>query len=217
MIPRPLSYLRRPMASLFGQTGAVRVIGELARHGGSLSTGELMAATRLARSNVAANLETLIDQGVVEGHGQGRSRRFAVRFDHPLVPEIVALCRAEDRRFHSILDEIRGIAENTGATAAWLYGSVARGEDRPGSDLDLAILWPDPDEAEDRARNCLRAVEDRQKLTISLVALGPADIDRLVAENDPWWSALAAEAIALTGPAPAAVAGPAPSAPRRSQ
>ncbi|MBI5257537.1 MAG: nucleotidyltransferase domain-containing protein [Burkholderiales bacterium] len=39
-----------------------------------------------------------------------------------------------------MLESIRGLLAKRGPAivAAWLYGSVARGEDSPGSDLDIA-------------------------------------------------------------------------------
>lgn len=39
-------------------------------------------------------------------------------------------------------DRVADLVHATGATDAWVYGSVARGEDRPGSDVDLLVAFP---------------------------------------------------------------------------
>lgn len=63
--------------------------------------------------------------------------------------------------------------------SAWLFGSVARGQARPDSDLDIALLLDDP---EADARTFRRALFDLAALLeeasgrrVDLVVLGPRD------------------------------------------
>jgi predicted nucleotidyltransferase/DNA-binding XRE family transcriptional regulator len=39
-------------------------------------------------------------------------------------------------------DRVADLVHATGATGVWVYGSIARGEDRPGSDVDLLVEFP---------------------------------------------------------------------------
>lgn len=43
-----------------------------------------------------------------------------------------------EERLHDAL-----VSHGTGLAAAYLFGSIARGDDRPGSDVDVAVLFED--------------------------------------------------------------------------
>lgn len=84
--------------------------------------------------------------------------------------------------------EIKGIAEHHGATTISLFGSVARGGERPSSDLDFAVEVRDGTSLFDLAR--LRA---------DLIGLFGVDVD-VVAVNrmdDDMRARLEAEALTL--------------------
>lgn len=90
----------------------------------------------------------------------------------------------------------------TAVRAAWLYGSVAREEDTPHSDLDIALLVSSRHVA-DQVREDLMPLEDEQQLRISLTALTPKELDALP-DDDRWWSDVVRDAKVLKGSAPAA-------------
>jgi predicted nucleotidyltransferase len=65
------------------------------------------------------------------------------------------------------------------AAAVWLYGSVARGDARTSSDVDLAVLWAahaGSDLARDRARLEREAAAAVAPFLVSVVDLGAAPV-----------------------------------------
>lgn len=204
------SVQRYPLTTILGTDAAVRLLRELARHGGMLSAPELVRRTDLAVTSVARGLEALERVGIVEALGTGRAVLYRLRTDHLLARALDALFEVEEARFQAVLDSIREAAGAAGAgiVAVWLYGSVARGEDGPGSDLDLALVadsYALPALA-DALRDGLLAPGERLGFNPSVVALGTHDVLRLNAEHDPWWTSSVGDAVPVLGPHPGELA-----------
>lgn len=216
-MPRPLradqGFLRAPLTAVLRSPGAVRVLRALAQHGGVLAVPTLERATGLTNAGVHRVLRALVDTGVVRPEGQGRVTAYRLDPAHPLAPAITALFAAEDARADRVLDAVRAAAAPHAPDAVWLFGSAARGEDVPGSDVDVAFVFRagTPEAALDAVREALRPTENTERVTISVVGLWPADVARLSA-GDPLWRALERDAVPLVGPPPALLR---PSAKRR--
>jgi predicted nucleotidyltransferase len=207
----PRSHFQYPFNRIFASEGAVRVLRELVRHGGELSVPALVDATRLSPGAVRAIVrDDLAAAGVVERVGTGRSVLYRLRRDHPLRGAIERLFDEEDARRRRVLNLLARAARHAApdVMAVWIYGSVARGEDAPGSDLDVAVVLPhgDPDQAADRYRAALAPLLDREHASASVLALSATDVDRLVAADDPWWRNVVADALPVLGPPPAVLA-----------
>lgn len=206
----PQSYLRYPLSRILASEGAVRVLRELARHGGELSVSALIGPTRLSTQAVRNVLGSLAATGVVEPIGQGRSVLYRVRSAHPLLAPLAHLFAEEEARVGRVFRALREAARAAAPTAlaVWVYGSAARGEDSPGSDLDVALVVPEQDVESATAafREHLAPELDREHVALSAVGLSPTDVRRLAESGDPWWRTLAADAQPLVGPMPAALA-----------
>lgn len=89
------------------------------------------------------------------------------------------------------LESIRQALLSRGIRLAYLFGSQSRGQSQPGSDLDLAVLWPEP--ANERAllaEGALLGVELRELtgLPVDLVPLnfaGPLVTFEAVYRGEP--------------------------------
>jgi predicted nucleotidyltransferase len=113
------------------------------------------------------------------------------------------LFAGEEQRFDAVLEAIRGAAEKCGEIiAVWVYGSVARGEDRAESDIDIAVVC-EKDSASavaEAMRETLREAEDRLAFVASVITIDTDDMQRLMATNDPWWRGATAKTLWVAGP-----------------
>lgn len=205
MKPAPQSYQRYPLNELLGTPANVRLIRELARHGGQLSAPRLARATGLTPAAVRLSLEGLAGQALVSVAGGERGRLYRLHDGHPLHDALTTLFGSEAKLWERLCAELRsGVGSHTSIAAAWLYGSTARGEDRPDSDIDV-LLAVDGEPAErvaEEVREAVYPLEQRYSATISVSALPVADIVARAARDDPFWTAIVADGWALKGEPP---------------
>ncbi len=87
--------------------------------------------------------------------------------------------------------------------AAGLYGSVARGDDGPGSDLDILAVTSTTASAHEEVAAALRerllAQPVLRPLRPSLVALPLEEARACAARDDPFWTSALAEAVPIPG------------------
>jgi predicted nucleotidyltransferase len=212
-MPRPprtdQGFLRAPLTAVFRSPGAVRVLRALSRHGGLLAVPTLERAAGLTNAGTHRVVRPLVEVGVVRPEGQGRVTAYRLDVAHPLAPALTALFAAEAARVDRVLDAIRLAAAPHQPTAVWLFGSAARGDDTPASDVDVAVVFPagSPGTALEAIREALAPTEDTERVIVSVIGLWPADVARLVAgergEPDPLWRAFERDAIPLLGEPPA--------------
>lgn len=106
-----------------------------------------------SEQGVRRALERLAEQGVVFRRRAGRANLYALNRDHVAAPAIEQLARLRSE----LIDRLRQLsgAWKIKPTVALLFGSVARGDAGPRSDLDLLLIRPadrDPDDADWRAQ-----------------------------------------------------------------
>ena len=207
--PAPSSAFYRPLDHVLGSGALVRVARVLASHGGSLGVSDIARRAKLTLPSTRDALRRLRDSGMVTGVGAGRSMVYALRMNHPLARPLVALYAAEREQADAVLDIIRTAAAalRPAPLGVWLYGSVARNEDHPGSDIDVAIATADrdPTPQADALREAITAAAPQHAHRVSVVAIGPADVSRLAGEGAGFWRDLERDAVVLAGDAPAGV------------
>jgi predicted nucleotidyltransferase len=199
---KPQSHLRYPLTSILGRAGNVRVLRAIVADPSPQSAPQLAGVAGLTPQGTRLTLDALAQQRLLLAHGAGRARLYTLNPSHPFAGAIAALFEEERRRRDALLESIRQVLARHGeaVSAAWLYGSVARGEDSPGSDLDIAVLVRSQAVA-DRLREDLMPLEDEQALRISLTVLTPEEL-AAVPEDDPWWSDVVRDGRVLKGSAP---------------
>lgn len=204
----PQGALRYPLTAILGSGATVRTLRELIRHGGELSAPSLVKRTGLAKASVRQALGIFEAMKVVDVIGSGRVRLFRVRREHPLATALDTLFREEEKRFEAVLKAVHMAAGRCdGVMAAWLYGSVARGQDRETSDVDIAVVGEPKSlqRIEETMRETLREAEDQLAFTASVVTVDTNDVLRLNAANDRWWTDLARDALQIVGDSPEAL------------
>jgi predicted nucleotidyltransferase len=207
--PAPQSALRFPFSAIFGTEANVRVLRELSRHGGQLTPSNLAARTKLALPSVIVALSALVDFNVVDEVGTGRARLFGLKRATPFYASIQALFEAEEARFADIIEAVQDCAKSFGAAviASWVFGSVARGEDRAESDVDIAFITNGDDIAsiQNRSIDFLSVAGEKLMFSPSINTLSETDLRRLRDSSNPLWQAFLNEALIITGPRPESI------------
>lgn len=199
------SHVRYPLTSILGSAGNLRVLRALVADAAPQPVSELARLSGLSRKGTLLVLETLIRQRLVLAYGANRARVYVLNNSHPFASAMAALFREEAQRWERLLAAVREVLDRHGTDvqAAWLYGSVARGEDTPESDLDIALVVASMD-VTDRVRDDLMPIEDEHHVHISLTGLTPEELAALP-EDDPWWAGVVRDVRVLVGVAPEVV------------
>jgi predicted nucleotidyltransferase len=201
----PQSHLQHPLSRILGNEASVRLLRVLATRGLPLSVSQLDKECGLSARGTRLALENLIRAQVVSQLGAARSRLYCIDSRHPLTGAITNLFQDEMQHWSSMLNGVREVLKAQQVTAAWYYGSVARGEDTPASDFDLAIVVPDDSAVEsmtESIRLALQTIEDRHQIRCSVVGLSDGDVLRMHEGHDPFWENMTRDAKVLDGPRP---------------
>ncbi len=205
----PESYLRYPTSTLLATPGSVRVLRTLLDANAPLPVSRMAELTRLSAQTVRNTLAALRSGGIVEELGEGRGRLYRPDVSHPLYLPLGSLFRAEAERFETVVDSLTTAISNLtpAPLGAWIYGSVARGEDVPDGDLEVALVTADEDvsTAVSRIREMVGPMEDVQRVWISVVGLSPADVRRFK-NRDRWWKNATEPHLPLFGKSPTELA-----------
>jgi DNA-binding transcriptional ArsR family regulator len=186
--------LRFPLSYIFGTETNVRILRELARHGGQLTPSNLAARTKMALPSVIAALSSLGGTSVVKEVGTGRTRLYNLNQASPFSAPIQALFKAEEDRFAGIIDAVRDCAASFGEAviASWVFGSTARGEDQSESDVDIAFVTIHDDDVaciQNRGIDALSASAEKLMFSPSINTFSVTDLKRLRDSGAPLWKA----------------------------
>jgi predicted nucleotidyltransferase len=143
--------LLHPLDAVLSSQSKVRLLRALLAQEDALSARE---ATRLAAVPLAPGLRALADLvalGVLRCTKLRTQHLYTVNRDDPLVVHgLLPLFAAEQARVRAVFASLReGLAEELTAKAVRtlsVCGSAARGEDRPGSTLDLLVVTGSADD-----------------------------------------------------------------------
>jgi predicted nucleotidyltransferase len=159
---------RRILAAFYAAPGLVTHPRELARRIGHPS------------QVVGRELGRLEHAGILASESVGRARRYRVNPYSPIAAEVRGLVLRTIGADALIATALGGVA---GIEEAWIFGSHARGTDRPTSDIDLLVIG-----AVDRAALSEQLVQVEQELgrDVNVVAYTRAELDDLIAAGDPF-------------------------------
>ncbi len=131
---------RDELDDLLGSPIRVRALRLLTRFPQKGFTGrELARLCGASPSQTNAALESLRDSGVAFREIAGRSHVWRLAPEHVLRNVLVQMFRGEADTSRVLKLEIEKLLRALPVQRAFLFGSVARGEDRPTSDVDLFV------------------------------------------------------------------------------
>lgn len=96
--------------------------------------------TGLAVGSVQAEVETLTNAGLLLRDRQGRQVYFRANTESPVFSELRSLLEKTSGIAARVREALRPLEEAGGVEIAFLYGSVARGAQGSGSDVDLMVI-----------------------------------------------------------------------------
>lgn len=133
---------RSPLDDILRGRSALRVIGTLLRHPAKGFTGRELARTAdVHPSDALTTLRRLESHGLVHRRTVGRAHEWRLQRTHFLVEPLSALLAAQDGGIRRLRDLVRDhVGSDRRVVEATLFGSVARGEETPSSDIDLLIV-----------------------------------------------------------------------------
>jgi predicted nucleotidyltransferase/biotin operon repressor len=129
-----------PLTDVLGSPIRVSLLRELVRappHG--FSGRELAQVVGYSPSQVNQHLNSLRSQGIVQTQTTGRVHVWSLSQGHALVEPIRRLFASEALLMASLTDDLRDSLNGLPVERAILFGSVARGDESPTSDIDLFV------------------------------------------------------------------------------
>jgi len=191
--------LASPAAALLGENDASLLL-ELYRRAEPLSGRKLATTARVPLSTAQRTLARYADAGIVKATPTAHATLYELNRGHVLADAIFELLAAPAKVSESIGEIVSRRFGDT-VTAA-LFGSAARGDDTPGSDLDILLVTPDdfPASEIDELR---QEIETRVETLLGRPAQ-VLDFDRnqlahMVETHDPLIDALERDADTIVG------------------
>lgn len=143
---RPIGPLRAPLDYLLGTRSRVAVLRVLAAQGAPASQREVGRRSGVQVRSAQQALDLFVALGVASRVVGGRDYLVSLNRRHRLAREVAALFDAEAQLFHEVRRRLHAwarSAERRGQVrAVVLFGSAARGDDSPQSDLDVLVVTP---------------------------------------------------------------------------
>jgi len=140
-------------------------------------TGREMArALGLSHRTVDLALRDLAAYDLVAVRRIGGANVYTANRDNYRFRALQELVRREEETLGQLVKEIRkGLPP---VLSCVLFGSVARGEERPGSDIDLLVVLKDPKAAEEKLAALGLRVSERFSLRPAPILLTPRELRR---------------------------------------
>jgi predicted nucleotidyltransferase len=160
-------------------------IRELARQAGVSGGRAAQVAAELARA------------GLVDASKAGRATLVGLNRDHLAADGITALVGIRGRLVQRLEAELR---DWDGLEGAWLFGSAARGDGGPASDIDLLLVTGDSIDSDEWEEATARLADRVRRWTGNDVQLVEHTLDsfrRLVARGNPLVKAVRTDGIPL--------------------
>lgn len=107
----------------------------------SFYTNEVMRAAAMGRGTVRRELDRLVSAGLLRVTSAGNQRHYQANAESPVYSELLGLVR----KTFGIADTLRAslLPLDDRIDIAFVYGSVARGQDSAASDIDLMVVADD--------------------------------------------------------------------------
>lgn len=138
----------QPLNQIFDHEVKIRVLRFLCRRGGQWNGRRLAAELQINPTTMHKALRELRESTVLDFQKVGNNFVYSLADDHYLVQEILRPAFRQEAQglaqVAKLLQQALGPSLRASVVTAVLYGSVARRQERPTSDLDVLLLVRSP-------------------------------------------------------------------------
>lgn len=177
----------QPLNQILGQLSKIKILRFLLKTNLAMNGREVAKAVGLSHVKCHTALKELAEQGIISMRKIGRSNVYEIQQDHLVVKDwLKPLFREEDR----LKNRLAGIILKRLAMkpdSIILFGSVARGQDQPGSDIDLLFIMSNGTDLKKCAREVMDAAEEVTQLfgnQLSPLFMGRSNFLRKLKKGD---------------------------------
>lgn len=129
-----------PLDAVLGRLASVRLLRLLVRFPSREFTGrEIARLAGVATPSALRALEDLRRSGILRSRIVGRATLWSFRQEHYLAQPLATLFEADHQALRGLTSVLSAELGTLGIEEATIFGSVARGEERPESDIDLWV------------------------------------------------------------------------------
>ncbi len=174
--------------TIWGEALAMRILRYLCRAGGAHTGRAIGQAVQLSHSAVHRALEPLTVREIVDAEPQGRAILYRLNEEHWLVRTGLRPLFEAELGFFPRLGEAIQAAAKVPLRSVILFGSVARGDARPDSDIDLLSLTMTSDTQETGEAHLLAAAPSLRRQfgrPISCLVWSAGEFMRRFRADDP--------------------------------
>src|SRR5712671_3736166 len=199
---RDREYVRRPLNAVLGAPSHIAVLRSLHTMGAGLTGRAIARSAGVAVQAAHDALARLAAANLVRWTQAGRAHVYEINRDHFLFKNgILPLLEAESA-FRSQIRAILKRALSGHVLSAAIFGSVARGEDHPESDLDLIMIVEraeDREKAHDRTNAASEKLRKEFGVRLSSMAFGRSEFRQNYRKGKSFFQTVVKEGETLVG------------------
>lgn len=169
------------LEEVFGTGERVRVLRTLVAYPKEFTSRGLSRLCGVSTPSVIEILTIFERHGFIQSRRIGNSILWKLNKDHYLAESLILpIFEAESRLLDSLKQSILAFAKGTPVRKAVIYGSVAKGKERPDSDIDLLLIVKEKGNWVEELQNNLRTdVLELFGNTLSILVCTPVEYVRL--------------------------------------
>jgi predicted nucleotidyltransferase len=176
-MPAPAS---SALVALFGSETKARVLSALlADVGHAHHLRGLASAAGVDPSNAQKTLRNLLDVGLVIRVADSRGSLYRANPDSPLVPTLRELFL----KASELVTDLEKVAAALPVDQVHIFGSIAKGTDRPGSDVDILVIG---EMSAIDAQAAFKPVARKHHRQVDVVVLDKTTLARTAKERSPF-------------------------------
>lgn len=190
-----------PLNEILGNRVQVKLLRVLVRTGGSFTGRELARIIGYSQNQTRLALEELERNGLVVWQSAGRSHLYSADMENMIISDFL-----EDgfRMEDSLLDQLAAVyfkEVGKDLVSVVIFGSVARGEEKPDSDVDLIAVVKDKADLrsiEDRVAGASVKATRRFGNQMTAIVLKKSDYEKKIRQKKGFWREVAEAGVKLS-------------------